>query len=168
MERWGIQSARSREIEELLIYLTTVSFSDSPSTPQWIFKGRTQKTFTSPQVYHSLLQPSPKVPWFPLIWIKKGIPKHMTLAWLMLLNKYPTRDHLLAWGLQTDLLCLLCNPENESRNHLFFFCSYSAAVWSHFSTRIGINPISSSWDDTAHSLMSQSESKHQIYLSTLT
>lgn len=165
---WRIHSARSREIEELLIYLTTISLSDSPSSPWWIFEGKTQKSFSSSQVYHSLLQPLPKVPWYPIIWIKKGIPKHMTLAWLMFLNISPTRDRLLAWGLQTDPLCLLCNRENESRNHLFFSCSYSAEVWTHFSLRFGINPISSSWDDTARSLLSQTGSKHKKFLSILT
>ncbi|CAN7053383.1 unnamed protein product [Brassica rapa subsp. trilocularis] len=92
----------------------------------------------------------------------------MSLAWLMLLNRCPTRDRLLAWGLQTDSLCLLCNRANESRNHLFFSCSYSATVWSHFSARFGVNSQSSSWDDIAHSLLSQSGSKHQIFLSILT
>lgn len=59
---------------------------------------------------HSLLLPffdhAPTVPWFPLIWLKKGIPKHCSLAWLMQLNRSPTRDRLISWGLQTDPLCL--------------------------------------------------------------
>ncbi|CAN7126930.1 unnamed protein product, partial [Brassica rapa subsp. narinosa] len=46
--------------------------------------------------------------------------------------------------------CLLCNRENESRNHIFFSCSYSSTVWTHFSSGFGIR------------------SRHQIYLSILT
>lgn len=76
--------------------------------------------------------------------------------------------HLFAWGLQTDPQCLLCNRENESRNHIFFSCSYSSTVWTHFSSGFGISPLSPSWDDIAHSLLSQSGSRHQIYLSILT
>lgn len=123
--------------------------------------------FLVPKSITSFCNPSPKVPWYPLIWIKKGIPKHKTLVWLMLLNRCPTRDRLLAWGLQTDPQCLLCNRENESRNHIFFSCSYSTTVWTHFSSGFGISLLSPSWDDIAHSLLSQSGSRHQIYLSIL-
>lgn len=143
---------------------TTIALTDA----RWINNGKTQRSFSSSYVYHSLLPHTPKVPWYPLIWIKKGIPKHKTLAWLMLLNRSPTRDRLLSWGLQTDPLCLLCNRENESRNHLFFSCTYSASVWNHFSIRLGINSPSASWDDVAHSLLSQSGSRHRNYLSIVT
>lgn len=143
---------------------TTIALTDA----RWINNGKTQRSFSSSYVYHSLLPHTPKVPWYPLIWIKKGIPKHKTLAWLMLLNRSPTRDRLLSWGLQTDPLCLLCNRENESRNHLFFSCAYSASVWNHFSIELGINSPSASWDDVAHSLLSQSGSRHRNYLSIVT
>ncbi|KAH0896488.1 hypothetical protein HID58_046056 [Brassica napus] len=55
-----------------------------------------------------------------------------------------------------------------SRNHIFFSCSYSTTVWTHFSSGFGISPLSPSWDDIAHSLLSQSGSRYQIYLSILT
>lgn len=165
---WLIQSARSQEMEELLIYLTTITLTDTPSSPKWITEGRIQRSFSSSYVYHSLLPNVQTVPWYPLVWTKRGIPKHQLLTWLMLLNRSPTRDRLLSWGLQTDPLCLLCNRENESRDHLFFSCTYSADVWNHFSASFGISSPSSTWIDITQSLLSQSGNRNLCYLSIVT
>ena len=167
-DSWTLQSARSNRMEELLTHLTTINLSDTPSFPQLIVNGRQQRSFSSSLIYQSLQEPLPNVPWYRLIWIKKGIPKHKSLAWLMLLNRCPTRDRLLSWNLQTDPSCLLCNQVNESRDHIYFTCSFSSDVWNHFSSRFNINSASSSWDDTAQSLLSQSTSANHKYLSILT
>lgn len=65
---WALQSSRSNRMEELLTHLTTINLYDSPSFPQWMINGRSQQTFSSSLIYHSLLEPLPSVPWYPLIW----------------------------------------------------------------------------------------------------
>lgn len=110
----------------------------------------------------------PNVPLYRLIWIKRGIPKHQTLSWLMLLNRSPTKDHLLSSGLQTDPQYLLCSQGNESRDHLFFTHSFSAAIWSYFSPKFGVTSTLTTWNDVAHSLLSQSGNRNLTYLSIIT
>lgn len=73
---WLIHSARSSEMEELLTYLTTITLTNAPSSPYWINNGRNMRSFSSSHVYNCLLPTTPTVPWRPLIWIKRGIPKH--------------------------------------------------------------------------------------------
>ncbi|KAH0852316.1 hypothetical protein HID58_090877 [Brassica napus] len=164
---WSFRHARSPQMEELLIHLTTVRLTDQPSNIQWVMDGAPKLTFSSSAVYNSFFEQSQIVPWHPLIWIKKGIPKHNSLAWLMLLNRSPTRDRLLAWGLQTDSSCLLCNLSNESRNHLYFECPFSSAIWTYYAIRLQIIHTTNSWGDVAHSLLSLTGSKQKIYLSIL-
>lgn len=77
-------------------------------------------------------------------------------------------ESLLAWNLQTDPSCLLCNQANESRDHIYFACPFSVDVSNHFSSRFAITSSSSSWDDIAYSLLSQSTSSNHKYLSILT
>lgn len=67
--------------------------------------------------------------WYKEVWFSRGIQKHRFLTWLMALNKSPTRDRLLKWGIITDGSCLLCNNAPESRSHLFFDCSFSWPIW---------------------------------------
>ena len=96
-------------------------------------------------VYHNLRLQGVSVPWALTVWNKGGIPRHSFLVWLFVLNRRPTRDMILGWGLQTSPLCLLCNVANESRSHLFFDCSYSWGLWGALGPRCGITPARS-WD----------------------
>ena len=86
------------------------------------------------------------VPWEQTVWIAGGIPKHSFLSWLFILNRCPTRDRLLRWGLQTPATCLLCNSTAESRDHLFFACPLSWNLWSTLAPRCGLNPAQQ-WTD---------------------
>ena len=42
------------------------------------------------------------------------------------------------WGLQRDELCLLCGAPQESRDHLYFECSYAWDLWHTMATRLGL------------------------------
>ncbi|XP_043693130.1 uncharacterized protein LOC122643580 [Telopea speciosissima] len=36
---------------------------------------------------------------------------------------------MVAWGMETDAMCVLCKSAAETLDHLFFQCSYSAKLW---------------------------------------
>lgn len=78
--------------------------------------------------------------WDHIVWISGRIPKHSFLCWLFVLNRCPTRDRLLSWGLQTSPNCLLCNSSPESRDHLFFSCQFSWDLWCYLARRCGVLP----------------------------
>lgn len=40
-----------------------------------------------------------------------------------------TRDITLKWNPQADNQCLLCKTAMESRDHLYFICTYTEPVW---------------------------------------
>lgn len=44
-------------------------------------------------------------------------------------NRLSTGDRILKWHPQAVSSCWLCNSAVETRDHLFFECSYSAEVW---------------------------------------
>lgn len=119
-DSWRLPPARSPMMEQLLTYLTSVSLSDVEDKLEWTINGSLQTTFSSSLVYNMIRNPKAKVNWSPVVWIKRGIPKHKVLTWLFVLNRCTTRDMLLSWGLHTDNLCLLCNQDSESKDHLFF------------------------------------------------
>ncbi|KAF7128948.1 hypothetical protein RHSIM_Rhsim10G0040700 [Rhododendron simsii] len=45
-------------------------------------------------------------------------------------GRLSTKDILHQWGVQVDEICPLCGCEQETHQHLFFECSYSASVWA--------------------------------------
>ena len=95
------------------------------------------------------------VPWWKLVWNKGGIPKHSFSAWITMLNRMPTKDMIISWGLQATSACILCTSGFESRDHLYFNCDYSWELWKPLALRCGLTP-SRLWTDTISSLLTLS------------
>lgn len=72
----------------------------------------------------------PKVPWCKLIQSAPSIPKHNLISWMVILNKLPSKDRLMSWGMSVDPLCLLCQHKEESVWHLFLKRDYSMVILS--------------------------------------
>lgn len=71
-----------------------------------------------------------------------------------MLDRFPTKDRLLRWGMEgVDPACLLCNSEVENINHLFFDCSYNSLVWSSIAHHCQLQAPSNR-DDNIHMLQS--------------
>lgn len=132
---WLLPPARSDEWLQLQIYLTTVSLNQDQDYYEWILEDKPTKKYSTSDVYNKLRGDDQSVPWAKVIWNKGGIPRHSFLAWLFTLNRCPTCDRLLSWGLQSDSTCLLCDAADESRDHLLFECSFSWNMWSAVSSK---------------------------------
>ncbi|CAA7058009.1 unnamed protein product [Microthlaspi erraticum] len=50
-----------------------------------------------------------------------------------------------SWGYEIDGTCLLCRTEPESRDHLFFQCSYSAFVWRKLFLHLQLSNVLMNW-----------------------
>ena len=90
-------------------------------------------------VWGEIRQKKEKISWHRLVWNPFVVPKHAVITWLAILNRLPTVDRLKAWGIDKDGLCTLCKQEQESRDHLFFECSYSKAVLKKVLQLCGLN-----------------------------
>jgi hypothetical protein len=78
------------------------------------------------------------------IWKSKCVMKHKVFAWLMLIDRINTRDMLKRRNFNIGLnhSCMTCGTGvTETRNHLFFMCSFGASCWA----KIGIT-----WDGDLH------------------
>ncbi|EFH40000.1 hypothetical protein ARALYDRAFT_917455 [Arabidopsis lyrata subsp. lyrata] len=93
----------------------------------------------------------------------QGVPKRSFLTSLLVLNRCPTRDRLLGWGLQTDPSCLLYNTSPESRDHIFFNCN---VAWSSIASRCSLLPHRS-WDASLCQMQDLHGSKLLIRLTRL-
>lgn len=79
------------------------------------------------------------VTWNREVWFASGIPRHKFLTWLIVLNRCPTKDKMISWGLYVDPLCVLCNSHFESRNHLLFDCQFNWIIWNYLATMTGFH-----------------------------
>ncbi|XP_038993210.1 uncharacterized protein LOC120116890 [Hibiscus syriacus] len=70
-----------------------------------------------------------KVIWHNLIWFPLHIPKHSMIASMAILDRLPTRNTLQRMSIITDGLCVLCNEDRETRDHLFLECPLAVSLW---------------------------------------
>ncbi|CAG7877725.1 unnamed protein product [Brassica rapa] len=152
-DRWLLPPARTEDQLALQIHLTTVTLVDSDDYYEWEVEGRLRSRYNMGEIYTYLKGPQPVVPWSKVVWSSYGIPRQSFLTWLVLLDRCPTKDRLIRWGIQVNPNCLLCNASHESRNHLFFVCTYTARVWRVIAERCQLQPLLT-WDATLLQLQS--------------
>lgn len=74
------------------------------------------------------------------VWFSDHIPKHTFFTWVNVRHRLETRDRMRQWGLDIPASCVLCANCAESRENLFFQCSFSSSVWQHFINRVNLHP----------------------------
>lgn len=86
------------------------------------------KTIKAATIWESILNHQPQVSWHKILWHKLHVPHYSFILWLGLLRRIPTNDVTLHYSSRMPALCPLCHRRNETFNHLFFLCQYSATV----------------------------------------
>ena len=60
-------------------------------------------------------------------------------------DRLATMDRVAKWSLGVDTTCVLCKSAVETRNHLFFECSFSSQIWEHLTQGILRNSYTNVW-----------------------
>ena len=110
----------------------------------WKFEG---SKYSAATVWFKIRPKMEKKEWHRLVWSSLCIPKHAMITWMAILDRLPTMDRLLSWGLATDGNCKLCQIEPENRDHLFFGCSFSRGIWRTILQLCGLNRRMVSWTE---------------------
>lgn len=143
---WNLPPARSDLQANLFAYISSISYSDLSDKPSWNIDGKPFIAFNSKAVWEATRPTQPPATWAQLVWYKGMIPKHSTTVWLFVWNRNPTLDRLRSWGLDVEGTCLLCGDSEETRNHIYFECSYVNLIWASITQRLGFPQAPSSWD----------------------
>ncbi|KAK9911619.1 hypothetical protein M0R45_035515 [Rubus argutus] len=71
----------------------------------------------------------PRVPWARFVWHPSFRPRNSIILWKYLHRRLLTDDVLQRRGFQLSSVCSLCRHGVETSHHLFFTCSFAAAIW---------------------------------------
>ncbi|XP_074277669.1 uncharacterized protein LOC141601300 [Silene latifolia] len=69
--------------------------------------------------------------WTALVWNNWNIPKHSMTTWLRMHKGMNTKSKLVRFGCCVDDLCILCQRQPETMEHLFTNCVYTVRVQTH-------------------------------------
>ncbi|KAL0731194.1 hypothetical protein Bca4012_027288 [Brassica carinata] len=164
--QWRLPPARSEQQVTLYAYISTLTITEEDDSVEWVVNDKISLKYSTGVIYKELKHHNPSVPWSKIVWVSRNTPKHSFLTWLFIRDRCPIRDCLINWGLNTPPNCLLYNGPLESRNHLFFTCSYSWSVWSSMAQRCNFAPVST-WDHSVAALMNRNSSKPEKLLCLL-
>ena len=95
----------------------------------WKYLG---SKYSAAVIWNEIGPKQDKKDWHRLLWTSLMIPRHVIVVWMAILNRLPTLDRMSSWGLVQDGKCRLCQNALETRDHLFFACSFSKKVWGQF------------------------------------
>lgn len=143
---WWSGRNRSRNrlitmIHDSLPDAAAISASEVDDTYLWKPGNRgASSSFSTADTWEALHPQEEPVFWHRQVWFQGRILKHAFITWVLAQNRLGTKDRLRAWGLQVPTNCILCNTTDETRQHLFFDCSYSSEVWTFFCNRFGVSP----------------------------
>ncbi|XP_039070040.1 uncharacterized protein LOC120216777 [Hibiscus syriacus] len=96
-------------------------------------------------IWHHIRNKDDKVTWHKLFWLPLHVPKYNIITWMAFLDRLPTKDRLIRMGFNIDGICVLCNEEMETRDHLFLHCTVANSVWSSVLNLNGICRGTCSW-----------------------
>lgn len=109
-------------------------------------------------------QSAPTVSWCDSVWFSNTTPKYAFTAWLTMLNRLTTGDRMLLWNINIDAGYVLCNQHLETREHLFFDCSYSQEVWKGLCTQLLRSRFTYHWQEILGLLADRSQPMLQLFL----
>ncbi|WMV45997.1 hypothetical protein MTR67_039382 [Solanum verrucosum] len=81
------------------------------------------------QAYKQMLGSFSKVEWRNLICCNSARPKAIFTIWLQAQNRLLTKDRMLKWKMQVEPVCVMCNQEEETSDHLFYDCIFARMIW---------------------------------------
>ncbi|XP_013632736.1 PREDICTED: uncharacterized protein LOC106338262 [Brassica oleracea var. oleracea] len=106
----------------------------------------------------------PEVSWYSTVWFPSSTPKYSFMVWIAMHNRLSTGDKMLLWNSGINLGCVLCQHQLETREHLFFECSYSLEIWQNLTRNILPSRFSSRWQDINELLSDNTQPMLQLYL----
>lgn len=108
---WNLPAAWSEHQLQVISFITTIQFNENMDYYAWEINGRISSKFSTWEVYHYLRGDEIAEPWTRAIWTPRSIPRQSFHAWLVALNRLPTRNRLIGWGLQVPPVCLFVTPQ---------------------------------------------------------
>ncbi|KAG7533510.1 Reverse transcriptase zinc-binding domain [Arabidopsis thaliana x Arabidopsis arenosa] len=155
---------RTEELREIDQLLSSLQLRDGDDTSLWkTMNDKYRRKFSTKATRTLIRSEQPLKDWYKGVWFTHETPKYSFFTWLAINNRLTTGDRIRQWhpGQRTD--CILCGAIEETRDHLFFLCSYSTEVWTSLMGKFLGTDFSTAWDHLTNLLTSSNYSQVQLF-----
>ncbi|XP_059441055.1 uncharacterized protein LOC132173556 [Corylus avellana] len=141
---WFWRLARSDALVEIQARLPQIRIGPHDK-PLWTSSRK--GTYVSSETWELLREKKVEIVWWKMVLFPHAIPKHAFILWLAMQNRLITGDQLIRWGYNGDVKCLFDHNQMESREHMFFECSFRYQIWKFCMLRCRVNNPSVIWGE---------------------
>ena len=120
--------------------------------------------FSTKEIWHHIRATSTNVTWHKGVWFSHATPKYSFCVWLAVLNRLSTGDRMGKWNTGPPVTCVLCNRCPETREHLFFSCSYGSVIWAALAKNIFKARYSTDWQTLITYISDMQHNKTETFL----
>lgn len=118
------------EVENEIDQIRSRANQEEEEVPLWRPPDdKYSKVFSTKKTWLSIRQSQPECGWSKGVWFSQATPKYSFLVWVAIKNRLQTMDRILSWNSAANGVCVLCQEEEETCQHLFFSCKYSSKIW---------------------------------------
>ena len=132
-------------------------------TSLWKHESGFKSNFSTFETWRMVRETRTQCDWVKDIWFSQTTPKFSFIAWLAMLDRMPTMDRVSRWNQGVDTICVLCKNAHESRDHLFFECSFTSQVWEHLVKGILSNDYTKDWHEVVQLITDSSMEKKKLF-----
>lgn len=150
------------EIENKLASLKELSVEED-DVDLWRWDSEYKPKFSTQETWRMTRRSAVHCSWAQGIWFSQATPKFSFMAWLATLNRLSTLDRVSRWDQNLDTACILCKNAPETRNHLFFQCSFSSMIWEQLAKGILCSSYTEDWDELVEVISSATMEKKKLF-----
>lgn len=135
------------EIEAELSIIKGNLNNDREDVSLWKRRSGFKQNFSTKETWEMLRENKVQCDWACGIWYPQATPKYVFMSWLSVRNRMSTLDRVSKWCHGIDDTCVFCKVGQESRNHLFFECSYTAQIWEYIAKGVLRDSYTNIWSE---------------------
>lgn len=123
--------------------INSVNINSNGNMDFWSWNN-TKDGFTFYSAWDSSKNHDNEKDWCKIVRHAISSPKMSLCMYKAVLNQLSTKDIMVNRGYEINPICILCNEELETRDHLFFQCPYAAYPWVKCCLKLGLYPSNES------------------------
>ncbi|XP_013665251.1 uncharacterized protein LOC106369675 [Brassica napus] len=143
-------------IEAELLVIKEKRRSNVEDVALWKRKSCFKSTFSTQETWMLTRETKPICNWAKGIWFPQATPKFVFVTWLAM-------DRVLRRNQGVDAACVLCKIAVETRNYLFYECSYASQVWEHLAKVILRSSYTNIWSESVILIMDGNREKNSLF-----
>jgi len=152
-----------QEVERILDSVRSNIQGERDDVSNWKRRSGFGRAFSTNETWMMIRETNVQCDWSRGVWFAKATPKFAFTTWLAIKDRLSTMDRIMKWSQGVDTACVLCKAAIETRNHLFFECSYASQLWEYLAKGILLGIYSINWSSLVRIVTSGSLDKKGMF-----